>query len=146
MSSGILTVNSISYTYHPERPEAINKVSFEILSDTVTAIIGPNGAGKTTLLHLMLGLLKPITGSVLVEDVPISEYSSVSSVNGSGWYRNPNTFHLNIPCLNTSCWAERPILGHWTCQAEKMCESRSNHLKKSALNTSNRASPGVERR
>jgi iron complex transport system ATP-binding protein len=75
MSSGILTVNSISYTYHPERPEAVKQVSFEILSETVTAIIGPNGAGKTTLLHLMLGLMKPVTGSIFIEDVPISKYT-----------------------------------------------------------------------
>jgi iron complex transport system ATP-binding protein len=75
MTIGILTVNSISFTYDTGQPAAVNEVSFEILPNTVTAILGPNGAGKTTLLHLMLGLKKPVTGSILVEDVPIREYS-----------------------------------------------------------------------
>lgn len=75
MSNGILTVNSISFTYNVESPAAVNEVSFEILPNTVTAILGPNGAGKTTLLHLLLGLKKPVTGSILVEDVPIHEYT-----------------------------------------------------------------------
>lgn len=75
MNNGILTVNSISYTYNLDQPDAVREVSFEIMPRTVTAILGPNGAGKTTLLHLLLGLKKPVTGSIFVEDVPIHEYS-----------------------------------------------------------------------
>jgi iron complex transport system ATP-binding protein len=41
----------------------------------VTAILGPNGTGKTTLLHILLGLLKPETGTVLVDGKPHREYS-----------------------------------------------------------------------
>ncbi len=75
MNNGILTVNSISYTYNVDQPDAVREVSFEIMPRTVTVVLGPNGAGKTTLLHLLLGLKKPVTGSIFVEDVPIHEYS-----------------------------------------------------------------------
>jgi iron complex transport system ATP-binding protein len=75
MNVGILNANSISFSYDPERPSAVDAVSFEIQQRSITAILGPNGAGKSTLLRLLLGLSKPQSGSILLEDVPITEYS-----------------------------------------------------------------------
>ena len=42
----------------------LNDVSFEIYDDDFIGIIGPNGGGKTTLLNVILGLIKPIKGSI----------------------------------------------------------------------------------
>lgn len=39
-------------------------IDLKIPSGTLLAIVGPNGAGKTTLIKAMLGLIKPVTGSV----------------------------------------------------------------------------------
>jgi len=75
MSSPILKVNELTFSYSPSVNAAVNKVTFEILPQTVTAILGPNGAGKTTLLHLLLGLKTPLTGIILLQDKPISNYS-----------------------------------------------------------------------
>lgn len=36
------------------------------------AVVGPNGAGKTTLIKSILGLIKPVSGAVLVEGKPYS--------------------------------------------------------------------------
>ncbi|HNR02519.1 MAG TPA: ABC transporter ATP-binding protein [Anaerolineaceae bacterium] len=75
MSSPILKVNELTFSYSPSVNAAVNKVTFEIPPQTVTAILGPNGAGKTTLLHLLLGLKTPLTGTILLQDKPISNYS-----------------------------------------------------------------------
>ena len=46
---------------------AVNSVSFELSSGSITAVIGPNGAGKTTLYNLLSGNVAPTSGSVKLE-------------------------------------------------------------------------------
>ena len=46
--------------------EAVRDVTFELTEGETVALVGHNGAGKTTLIKLMLGLIRPSTGSVLV--------------------------------------------------------------------------------
>jgi len=45
---------------------ALEDATFELNSPFFCAVMGPNGAGKTTLLKLMLGLLKPHSGSIKI--------------------------------------------------------------------------------
>jgi zinc transport system ATP-binding protein len=44
--------------------QILDGISFEIQQGSFTMLIGPNGAGKSTLLKLMLGFLKPSTGTL----------------------------------------------------------------------------------
>lgn len=44
----------------------LTHVSFEILAGEFVGIIGPNGGGKTTLLKLILGFLKPDSGTLTI--------------------------------------------------------------------------------
>ena len=45
---------------------AVDGVSLEVTSGEIHGFLGPNGAGKTTTLRMVSGLLKPSSGSVLV--------------------------------------------------------------------------------
>jgi iron complex transport system ATP-binding protein len=74
-NNSLLTINDLTFSYDSTRASALTQVTFEIDAGTITSILGPNGAGKTTLLHLLLGLRKPASGSILLEDVPLDQYS-----------------------------------------------------------------------
>lgn len=47
-------------------------ISMHIFSGEIIAIIGANGAGKTTLLNTLSGLVRPMAGSVIFQDIDIT--------------------------------------------------------------------------
>ncbi len=47
---------------------AIENLSCQFASGTLTAVIGPNGGGKSTLLKVMMGYIKPSAGKVIMGD------------------------------------------------------------------------------
>ncbi len=54
----------------------IEDVSFTADKGIITALIGPNGAGKSTVLKTAAGLIKPVSGEVLIRDKSIDSYSA----------------------------------------------------------------------
>ena len=66
MKPNVIEVRGVNFRYHQHTPWVIENLSLEIPAGVITAVLGPNGTGKTSLLHLMLGLLKPSSGSVQV--------------------------------------------------------------------------------
>ena len=52
-----ITIQSLSYRYFEEAPQALRDVTFHIPSGACAAILGSAGAGKTTLLHILSGIL-----------------------------------------------------------------------------------------
>lgn len=52
--------------------EILGGVSLGIDDGLVTAILGPSGSGKSTILKLMLGLIRPSSGSVVIDGIDIA--------------------------------------------------------------------------
>ncbi len=48
------------------RVEAVRQMTFRVQANTITAFLGENGAGKTTTIKLILGFLRPDSGSVVL--------------------------------------------------------------------------------
>jgi putative ABC transport system ATP-binding protein len=52
--------------------DALRGVSLEVERGQLTAVMGPSGSGKSTLMHILAGLDRPTTGSVLIDGTEIS--------------------------------------------------------------------------
>lgn len=62
MTDAAISVDNLTFNYG--KLKVIDEMSMEIQPGTSYGLLGPNGAGKTTLIRLMVGLLKPASGSV----------------------------------------------------------------------------------
>jgi ABC-type glutathione transport system ATPase component len=69
----VLGLDDVSYAYRgsPSAQPAVQGVSFTIEPGQNTGLVGESGSGKTTVLRLLLGLLRPSTGRVLFDGLPL---------------------------------------------------------------------------
>ena len=51
----------------------VNKVSFNVRQGEIVGLLGPNGAGKTTSFYQVVGLIKPDSGEVFLNDLNITK-------------------------------------------------------------------------
>ena len=51
----------------------VNKVSVDVTQGEVVGLLGPNGAGKTTTFYMIVGMIKPNSGNVFLNDTNITE-------------------------------------------------------------------------
>ena len=51
---------------------AVNQINFNILNNQTLGLLGPNGCGKTTTIGMMLGLIKPSTGEIFIDNQNIN--------------------------------------------------------------------------
>ncbi|MPY17546.1 thiol reductant ABC exporter subunit CydD [Paenibacillus glucanolyticus] len=98
-----LELDHLRFRYAPD--------SFELETGRITlgpgehiAIVGKSGSGKTTLLHLIAGLLKPASGTVLVNGSPLSQYDE------STWFEHVS-YITQHPYIFAGTLAENIAIG-----------------------------------
>ena len=71
---GEVELRSLSFAYHPGRP-VLNSLDLRLKPGAKLLVSGPSGAGKSTLFALLLGFYKPLSGSILLDGLPLDAYN-----------------------------------------------------------------------
>ncbi|WNR43776.1 ABC transporter ATP-binding protein [Paenibacillus roseipurpureus] len=97
MKRGI-NLDNVSFRYNLGEPVyALQKVNLHIPANRMTAIVGHSGAGKSTLVDVVMGLLKPESGSVMIDGIPLTDDIVVSLRESLGYVpQDPFLFNASI--------------------------------------------------
>lgn len=70
---GDLTISNLVYVPASSNKAVIRGINYQVKAGSVLGITGPNGSGKSTFLKLAMGLLKPTSGHVQINDLEVSQ-------------------------------------------------------------------------
>lgn len=74
-AQGLVEFRDVGLRYDGASDDALDGISFTARPGTVTAIVGRSGSGKTTLARLLPRFYEPGRGRVLLDGVPLGEWS-----------------------------------------------------------------------
>lgn len=69
-----ICLKNVNFGFQDEEKSIFESLDLSIAKNSKVAIVGSSGAGKTTLMNLIIGLYKPQSGSVLIENLEPSAY------------------------------------------------------------------------
>ncbi len=52
----------------------VNEASIEVHQGEIVGLLGPNGAGKTTSFYMIVGLIRPVSGKIFLDNQDITEF------------------------------------------------------------------------
>ncbi len=67
-----LYAENITKTYRGRK--VVNNISVTVNQGEIVGLLGPNGAGKTTSFYMIVGLIKPLSGHIYLEDSDITKF------------------------------------------------------------------------
>lgn len=91
----MININNLCFSYSKANDYILNNLNLKIQDGTYLSIIGENGCGKSTLVKLILGLLKPSSGSI---EVTSNKIGYVPQVMENMNYNFPITVSEVLTC------------------------------------------------
>lgn len=81
----MIELKNVSKSYNKGTVKAVDSLDLSVRSGEIFGFLGPNGAGKTTTIKMMVGLLKPDSGTITINghsilDEPLMAKASIGFV------------------------------------------------------------------
>ncbi len=112
-----LSVGNISFGY--DERLVIDGCSFEYESPEAFCILGHNGTGKSTLLQCLIGAFHISTGSVLVDGMPVGEYSARKLARKIAYIPQSQSPTFAFPCIDVVTMGRTSRFGYLSNPAKK---------------------------
>ena len=127
MSNSAIRVDGL--TFKRDQREILKDVSFSVSRGELVGIIGPNGAGKSTLIKLILGLLKPDSGTITIDGAEIGKYSPTDLYKKIAFVPQENNLDFPMTVLETVLLGRIPHLGRFHLENDNDYKIASDALK-----------------
>lgn len=84
---GVMSVEGIVFAPGQEQNQKsiLDDINFKLEPGKITALIGPSGGGKSTLARLLVGVLKPTSGSVRLDGFELDQWDDRQRGNAIGY-------------------------------------------------------------
>jgi ABC-2 type transport system ATP-binding protein len=122
LASVPLVVNDVVKTYG-DGFRAVDGVSFRAEQGQVLGLLGPNGAGKTTVIRMLVGLIRPDSGTIYIHGQPVHAGADVLSWVG-GFIEGPGF----LPHLS----GKANLLAYWRATGRPLEEAHLDEALKIA--------------
>lgn len=76
IKQGKISYQNIDFAY--DKTKVLNKLSFDVESDSKVALVGESGEGKTTITNLLLRLYEPSKGQIIIDEQNINNVTQSS--------------------------------------------------------------------
>jgi len=125
----IYDVKNIDFTYPGNNKKVLAGVSLTLSAGEVLSILGPNGAGKSTLLNCMTGLLKPDSGSIILDGSDISTLTARRTAQIISYVPQTHTPAFSYTVLHFVTMGRAPYIGTLEKPKTRDTEIAENALK-----------------
>lgn len=99
-------LRNVSFRYEESHEDLIEDVSFKIEPGQTIGIIGKTGSGKSTLAALVSGQYKATSGQILIDGVPVNDYSRDSVTRAVGTCLQKASMYTGSILYNISLWRD----------------------------------------
>jgi cob(I)alamin adenosyltransferase len=115
--AAVLTSRNMSYRVG-DAP-LMTDVSLDLHAGEVVIVVGPNGAGKTTLLRLLGGLLKPVSGEVMLAGRPLERWAGRDRARLIASVPQHVNLDFDVTALDLVLMGRHPHLGRFQMESTK---------------------------
>jgi len=98
-----IKIDGLSFAYDGHEPALVD-VNVTIQQGKMIALVGESGAGKSTFIDVLMGFNEALTGSVLVDDIPLQEFDIKSYRKRIG-YVPQESILFNMSIADNLLWA-----------------------------------------
>lgn len=124
----MLQIINLSKVYSEKSGFAIKEVTFDVRDGEVVGFVGLNGAGKSTTIRIAAGIIRPTSGSVMIDGYDIVK-DKVKASSRLGWVPELPVFELNARAIDLMKY----YAGYYGIESSKVDQLAMNLLKEVGL-------------
>lgn len=113
--AGRVDLQNLAFVYPKSTVQLFEAVNLTLEPGKTLAVVGPNGSGKTTLVRLLVGLLEPLKGQILVDNLDLRQMALP-------WWRTQFSYIPQEPVFVTGTIEENISLANPEITTERLNE------------------------